>query len=341
VQKLRCDEVDLFDRDVWEAAQFVTRSAVCGGVPVRGSIEVMSTMHRPYGLMHELAGVGAGSRRLIRWCALDVMGECRSPEPCESCVLGDECGGRARGWRGFLGAQDVLEQRRRCSRTRFASEMLCVKPSRSDAVFAMFDPARHVAEFEPDLALRWIGGMDFGMRDPFVMLWAQVRLTPRGDRVEVIDEHLRADCTVAEHLKEMASRPWPAPRWIGVDPAGAQRSSHTGQSTIGVLRAAGHRIKAARWPIERGLEVIRRRLEGPAGPVESGGTGGEAAGPSLRIHPRCRQLIAALSGYHFDADRPHDPLPVKDGHDHAVDALRYMLINLEEATGAPLRASDY
>ena len=53
VQKLRCDEVDLFDKDLWEAAQLVTRSAspIPGpwGDEVKGSIEVLSTMHVPMG----------------------------------------------------------------------------------------------------------------------------------------------------------------------------------------------------------------------------------------------------------------------------------------------------
>src|SRR5690606_16753611 len=51
VHKLRCDEVDLFDPEVWEAAQLVTRSGRCDNVHVRASIEALSTMHQPYGLM--------------------------------------------------------------------------------------------------------------------------------------------------------------------------------------------------------------------------------------------------------------------------------------------------
>ena len=50
VQKIRCDEVDLFDSDVWQAVQFATRSTA----RARGSIEVLSTLHRPSGLMHRL-----------------------------------------------------------------------------------------------------------------------------------------------------------------------------------------------------------------------------------------------------------------------------------------------
>jgi hypothetical protein len=41
VHRLRCDEVELFEPEVWDAAQMVTRSGMCGDVFVRASIETM------------------------------------------------------------------------------------------------------------------------------------------------------------------------------------------------------------------------------------------------------------------------------------------------------------
>ena len=49
VQKLRCDEVELFDPEVWQAAQLTTRS-LDGPPRVQGAVEAFSTMHRPGGL---------------------------------------------------------------------------------------------------------------------------------------------------------------------------------------------------------------------------------------------------------------------------------------------------
>ncbi|MDY7110250.1 MAG: hypothetical protein SYC29_16600, partial [Planctomycetota bacterium] len=43
VHKLRCDEVELFEPEVWDAAQMVTRSGMCGDTFVRASIETLST----------------------------------------------------------------------------------------------------------------------------------------------------------------------------------------------------------------------------------------------------------------------------------------------------------
>jgi hypothetical protein len=68
VQKLRCDEVDLFDPEIWDAAQFVTHAKQCGPVFVRGGVECLSTMQRPYGLMHRLLmEAQEGKRKLFKW----------------------------------------------------------------------------------------------------------------------------------------------------------------------------------------------------------------------------------------------------------------------------------
>ena len=330
VQKLRCDEIELFDRDVWQAAQFVTRSATCGDIDVRGSVECFSTMHRPFGLMSELVGEAAAAQRpVFKWCALDVIARCEPSRACDDCDLWPDCGGRAKRADGFITVQDVIDQQRRSSRQAFETEMLSMRPTRSDAVFSTFDPAVHVRDVPHDPALKWIGGMDFGIRSPLVMLWAQVRQADQ-PRVEVIDEYICRDLAVSEHLTAMAQRPWPDVAWLGVDPAGAQRNEQTGRSTIAVLRDAGHTVRAARHRLAHGIELIRRMLEVRSAPASDPE---QPSAPQLLIHPRCRRLIEAMTCYHFDADRPWRDEPIKDGHDHAVDALRYMLTNLYAPSG--------
>ena len=90
VHKLRCDEVEEFDPDVWEAAQLVTRSGRCGLVEVRGAIEALSTMHRPGGLMQRL--VDANHAQVFKWNAMDVAARCESWRQCDDCALWSTCG---------------------------------------------------------------------------------------------------------------------------------------------------------------------------------------------------------------------------------------------------------
>lgn len=349
VQKLRCDEVDLFHPDVWEAAQLVTRSKDCGGVLVRGSVECLSTMHRPFGVMHTLVGEArGGSRRLFRWGVVDVLAHCTDDracstlgpgaesvqidalEPGQACPLWRECRGRARRRpperAGHISIDDAVAMKRRVSLATWEAEMLCLRPRRTDAVLPEFDPGVHVlpdAEVHAEGDL-WVAGMDFGFRAPTVVLLARVDasgvLTIEHERsVEgvVLEKHIEAILT---GLGSGA----PAPAWIGVDPAGAHANDQTGESNVAALRRAGLKVRTRAMTIQAGLALVRARLRPASGAV------------TLFVRARCRRLIESLEKYHYPPENPQSLSPVKDGSDHGIDALRYLVQNLDR----PMRTAS-
>ena len=165
VQKLRCDEIELFSPDMWQAAQFVTRSAQCGDFYVNGSIEAFSTMHKPFGMMHRLIESAVESeRRVFKWGVIDVLERCPVARDCDDCALWNACGGIAKETPGgFLTIEDALQQQRRSSPEAWRSEMLCERVDRSDCVFAEFKPDDHIVSFDAPRADRptlWVGGME-------------------------------------------------------------------------------------------------------------------------------------------------------------------------------------
>lgn len=354
VHKLRCDEVELFDPDVWDAAQLITRSGQCGDVFVHGAIETLSTMHKPYGLMQKIVADATRSsassssltaRRVFRWSVLDTLSRCEPQRACASCALWPECQGRAKAptTRGFFRIDDALQHKSRVSVQVWAAEMLCEKPDRSDSVYPEFDPQVHVvADDVADAADSQtqrlvIGGMDFGFRAPTVLLWAHVD----GEGVvTIVDELIERErnveeiITLAEQRSRLAGRGKPA--WIGADPAGHQRNDQTGISTITLWRRAGWQVRTRQSRIEHGIEAVCRRLRTADGSVR------------LRICQRCEQLICALTMYRYPAQVGEGSgrttarclLPLKDGHDHAADALRYMIVNLDR-DGASLKVRGY
>lgn len=335
VHKLRCDEVEEFDPDVWEAAQMVTRSGNCGGKRVHGAVEALSTMHRPFGLMSSItrgcATHAPGAPRLFKWTALDVIERCPSSRDCDACVLWEDCRGQARQAQGFIPVGDLVQQWRRTSRRAWSSEMMCREPEVKDCVYAEFDPKHHVCEIVPEVERGgWIGGMDFGLRSPTVMLWARVsQTTDDEDRyvLQVIDEYLQTGITLNQHMDAIRLQAdlhgWPGVEWLGVDPAGNQRNAHTGISDVRVLRRMGYVVRSRRSTLRDGIERIRRRLDRR----------------TLLIHPRCERLIEAMRCYHFDTEHAQKQEPVKDGPDHLCDALRYMIVNLETGSGKTITAS--
>ncbi len=336
VHKLRCDEVEEFEHGVWEAAQMVTRSGPCGDKHVRGAVEALSTMHRPFGLMAKLTdglqNDNPGASKLFKWTAIDVIEQCPQARSCDGCVLWEDCQGWAKSAIGFIPVDDLVRQWHRTSRRAWSVEMMCRQPQVSDCVYPEFDPARHVLEDDPkNNGDVWIGGMDFGLRSPTVMLWARIVHDENYNKqpvLHVVDEYLQSGITFDQHIaaigQQAALHGWPRTAWLGVDPAGNQRNSHTGISDVQALRRLGHTVKTRRSSLRDGIERVRRRLDRN----------------TLCIHPRCTRLIEAIRCYHFDVDNPQRQDPIKDGPDHLCDALRYMLINLE--TGAErITATSY
>lgn len=321
VHKLRCDEVELFDPEIWEAAQLVTRSGQCGKIFVPASIEALSTMHRPFGLMQKLVkNAEAQSKKVMRWGVLDVLEKCPPQRDCDTCRLFSDCQGRAKHAEGFISIDDAIQQHTRVGNQTWRSEMLCLEPSRSDSVYAEFDLKIHIVEFsvtQTERSKTWVGGIDFGYRSPTVLLWAFVDEVT--DILYIVDELAVREHTTEQIIDQANHRNWPRPEWIGADPAGNQRNEHTGTTTINMWRKAGYIIRYRKSEIEAGISAVRRRLKRADGSA------------ALFIHPRCRSLIESLSMYHYPADKPQIELPAKDGPDHAADALRYLIVNLDRS----------
>jgi len=298
---------------------------------------------------------------VMRWSAIDVMAKCPAERVCEGCVLWNSCLGRAKEAQGYIAVDDMIALFHRTSDDGWAAEMMCLRPKRDAMVYRGFDPVpggRHVMDTSPgggrrvlagaistrtaafagEWALRFVlakgnlheplprpvlvGGIDFGMRNPFVMLWA--RLVPPADftgktvrpehwTIEVVDEMVEEGLTMDQAVKRMEATDWPRPAWIGVDPAGGQCNRQTGISDIELLRRRGYKVVAKGAKIDVGVEIIRRRLDR--------GT--------LRIDPVCTRLIRAMTEYHFDPSNPQNSKPIKDGPDHACDALRYLAVSFE------------
>jgi Terminase RNaseH-like domain len=313
VQKLRCDELELFGEDVFAAAKFTTQSTS----GIIAGMELISTMHRPYGLMHKAVSAATQfDTPVLKWCVWEVIEKCRD-RSCSQCPLWTDCRGKARNADGYLKIDDCITQMRRASRAGWEAEMLCKRPSRQNIVFDEFDAAVHVGPVDYDPNLPLYRALDFGFVNPFVCLWIQVDGT---GVVRAIDEYVRSRATIDAHAMEIKSRtPAPEQRVTATfcDPAGGGVNDVTGTSAVRELRALGIMVRSRRSGILEGIELIRRAIR--AGDGRS----------RLIISPRCPRLIEAMECYHYpDSARAPGELPLKDGlYDHPIDALRYFFIN--------------
>ncbi len=321
IHKLRCDEVELFDRQVFEAAKFITKSTD----EIVGAMETLSTMHQPFGLMHDIVGKAQSAGvPMFKWCVWEVIENCKD-RSCSRCPLNNDCRGRAKKANGYLKIDDVLAQMRRSSRAAFESEMLCLRPSLENVVFAEFAPDVHIKEVEYNPSLPLYRAIDFGFVNPFVCLWIQV---DEKGTVRVIDEYVKSRITIDGHAQEIKNRePFIEDNVIATfcDPAGAGVNDVTGTSPVFQLRQAGVKLRYKRSSILEGIELVRRFLR--SGDGQS----------SLFISPRCGRLIEAMQCYHYP-QAGCEELPLKDGiYDHPIDALRYFFVNYNSSSSARSR----
>jgi len=324
VQKLRCDEVELFDDDVFAAAKFTTLSKE----NLVAGIEWISTMHRPYGIMQrEVAAAAKTGVPVFKWCLWETIEKCTG-RSCSQCPLWADCRGKAKAAAGYLRIDDCIAQMRRSSRSGWESEMLCIRPSLENVVFSEFDPPVHVKPIDYDPNLPLYRTLDFGFVNPFVCLWIQV---DHDGTVRLIDEYVRSRATIDVHGKEIKTRtPCPEERVAATfcDPAGAAAGDITGTSVVRELRGLGIATRYRRSGIVEGIELIRRAIRSGDGRS------------SLLVSPRCCRLIEALQCYHYPDEGPaaSSELPLKDGvHDHPIDALRYFFVNHQHPHQATTR----
>ncbi len=313
IHKLRCDEVELFDEDVFAAAKFTTQSTA----GLVAAMEIISTMYRPYGLMQKIvSSANQFGTPVFKWCLWEVIEKCRD-RSCSQCRLWGDCQGKAKRVDGYFKIDDCITQMRRASRAGWEAEMLCKRPSLENVVFDEFDPDVHVKPIDYDSNLPVYRALDFGFVNPFVCLWIQVA---EDGTVRVIDEYVRSRATIDVHAEEVKSRTPGGEERVAAtfcDPAGGSVNDVTGTSVVRELRSLGIAVRYRRSGILEGIELIRRAIK--AGDGKS----------RLIISPRCQRLIEALRCYHYP-DRPggNSELPLKDGvYDHPIDALRYFFVN--------------
>jgi len=140
-------------------------------------------------------------------------------------------------------------------------------------------------------------------------------------QLRVIAEYVERQRPIGEHARAMAARdPGPVLATYA-DPAGWQRTDVTGTGPCQELAAAGIKVRTPYAGILEGVELLRRLLKDRGG-------GPERAG--LVIDPSCRWLVRAMQEYHWEetSDGRLSERPAKDGADHPIDALRYLVTGL-------------
>jgi phage terminase large subunit len=184
------------------------------------------------------------------------------------------------------------------------------------AVYDEFDEDLHVVEAMPAGWEKWdrVRGIDFGYTNPFVCLWGAI--DPDG-RLWITGERYAAQQTVRVHAAAINRIPGDY-RWTVADHDAEDRAT---------LREAGIYTQPAKKDVALGIKAVKERMK----------TAGDGR-PRLFIARTCRATIGELYDYAWPASHEGKNAkeePVKD-RDHAMDALRYMVMHLDGTGGGGL-----
>lgn len=178
-------------------------------------------------------------------------------------------------------------------------------------VYELFDRNTHVVKpITPPKGWQRLRAVDFGFTNPFVCLWGALDYD---GRLYVFDEHYQANTLIKDHAKAIHKRG--AIDWTVADHDAQERAE---------LRDAGIQTRAANKEVEFGLQRVAERLV-----VQPDGY------PRLFISANCVNLVREFGSYVWEERK--DGKPVKEQplkvNDHAMDALRYMVMAVDDHAG--------
>ena len=217
------------------------------------------------------------------------------------------------------------EARKGISGVQWAREQEMSLEAGGMLVYDSFTEETHVTDFRFTPGLPVYRAVDFGYHTP-VVLWIQVA----GDDTAVVcREWIGTNCTIsatAEALRE-------GDRELGIteadvvctycDPAGAAKND-SGISSVEILAREGVNLEYRASSIAAGVDLVREKLMDAAGRT------------ALFVSRSCKRVINDFRRYRR---HPQTGEPVKDGvSDHAMDALRYFVINYYRLDEDNLRA---
>ena len=147
---------------------------------------------------------------------------------------------------------------------------------------------------------RMVGGIDFGFHNPFAAVWG---VLDRDGVLWLTGEHYERQRLLSYHAQHLPRKV----RWYA-DPSGA--------SDIDELNYAGFVVSAGINDIRPGIAAVTARPETDCLKIAAGA---------------CPNLLRERSLYRYSDDRTdrRSENPVDD-HNHALDALRYLVSKIDQ-----------
>ena len=227
---------------------------------------------------------------------------------------------------------DLVEARNTLTKEVYRQEYEAKFTSLSGAVYGDFDREFNTGDYNWKHYLPVHVGIDFGFRQP-AALFAQTKYIDNILHIYIIDELVHLTNINDEDFFNLIREKRYRYGYTFGDPAGYQVQSSVGMGSAHLYRKmTGMSVRTMRDKTSRsiasGINHVRSFILSADGSRR------------LHISNKCVGLIEDLESYRYpdDEGKSLKELPLKDGyHDHSMDALRYLIVNLEPINIRKLR----
>jgi len=196
-------------------------------------------------------------------------------------------------------------QRRNLGEAGYRQEFCCSFEALEGLVYPDF--AHCVAPAAPaGLSGRQVGGIDYGFRNPFAAVWGTL---DRDGVLWLTGEHYERWKPLSHHAKHLPKKVL----WYA-DPSGASERSE---------------LLLADFVVRRGTNAVRAGIAAVTARLQTG---------TLRVVAgACPNLLAEAQLYRYDDSREARGEAPLDEHNHALDALRYLINTMDRRRLAGMR----
>lgn len=206
----------------------------------------------------------------------------------------------------FIDAEEIDEARKQLTEDQFFQEYMADFRKQEGLVYKEFNRKQHVVEEIPNETemVEYLAGIDFGYTNPAAVV--HIKKDIRGF-LWVVDEWYergRTEDQVADYIRSCGFNA------VYADPENPSAIQTLNQKGVNVREVVKNKDS-----IVNGIQRVRELLKQQ----------------KLRIHSRCINLIAEFEMYAYPDNKDGSAfkeVPVKQ-HDHALDALRYVIMSSE------------
>lgn len=198
----------------------------------------------------------------------------------------------------------------------FRQEYLAEFVTVSGQVYKEWDSTSQFIELKYEPSLPLYISMDFGVNDPTSIIWMQ----RNGGEYRVIDYYEASDANIGHFLQVLRGKPYKVPEMYCGDPAGKARNVVTGTSIIEEYRKSGIYIRSidgVRIPDQ--VRITHRYMK------------------SLYVNDSLGRFRDCILNYRYPAKDGSNEIPLHDQYSHAMRALEYMFVNLDNIMPSTLR----